>query len=46
MEGTYFDRALLVTCLDGLGRLVPGEGGLTYRSDVDTIGTRQSAFTR
>lgn len=38
MEGTYFDRALLVTCIDGLGRFVKEGAGLVYRKDVDTLG--------
>jgi hypothetical protein len=38
MEGTYFDRALLVTCIDGLGRFVKEGPDMVYRKDVDTLG--------
>ena len=36
--GTYFDRALLVTCVDGLGRFVKQDGAQVYVKDVDTLG--------
>jgi hypothetical protein len=38
MEGTYFDKALLVTCIDGLGRFNKENGALIYRKDADTLG--------
>jgi hypothetical protein len=40
MEGTYFDRSLLITCIDGLGRQVQEEGNTVYRKDVDTLGAQ------
>ena len=36
MEGAYFDRSLLVTCIDGLGRR-HGDS-LVYQKDADTVG--------
>jgi hypothetical protein len=38
MEGTYVDKALLITCIDGLGRFKTENGVLVYRKDADTLG--------
>ena len=44
MEGTYFDRALLVTCIDGLGRLTRENDRPVYRKDIDTLGADWSTL--
>ena len=41
MGGTYFDKALLVTCIDGLGRFHKEGELLIYRKDLDTLGVPQ-----
>lgn len=37
-DGTYFDRALLVTCIDGLGRYNRDNDRTVYQKDIDTLG--------
>lgn len=37
-----FDKSLLVSCIDGLGRFVEDESGNNvYRRDADTLGAHQ-----
>lgn len=35
MEGFYFDHALLISCIDGLGRFNERLG--VYEKDLDTV---------